>query len=100
MTEVAQLVRQSPERYYACKDPSRPLCKGYVKNGKCPKHDKCAFFHPKVITTVMKQTAARELGKCFCGAPLRTIIRNKPCQNLEFFVVCSSTSKSIHRCRN
>lgn len=89
----------SQERYYACNDPNRPVCKNFVKHGNCKKNNKCHYYHPRVITPSLKQDAKRKVGYCFCKAPLRTIISTKNPGTFEYFIICSRTNRSMKRCK-
>jgi len=88
------------QKYHACNDPNRPVCRAFVNQGVCYKRWNCMFYHPKVITRNIKQNARREPGYCYCGSILRTIIRGRRDEKLQYFVICSATSRSIKRCKN
>ena len=87
------------EKYYACDDPNRPVCRAYVNQGICHRRWSCNFYHPRVITRIIKQAASREPGYCYCGAKLKTIIRGRQNEKLTYFVVCSVTSRSMRKCK-
>jgi len=105
---VVQSVEPSSNpKYYPSEDPNRPICRGYVNQGKCHKRKQCNFYHPKVITPIIKKKAKREPGHCYCNALQRTIINNRSYRlstdgtglsQPMFFVVCSSTGKSMRKC--
>lgn len=93
-------INDNYEKYYASEDPSRPICRQFVNQGKCPKRRHCQFYHPKVITHTITKQAKRELGHCYCGAPQKTIISYQRSQEDKpnFFVVCGRTGRSMRRC--
>jgi len=92
------------EPYYPCNDPSKPLCRRYVKQGKCRSNKGCRFYHPQIITPVIKRKTTRELGHCFCGALQKRLINKRVYRIGEddntptFFVVCGKTRRSMNRC--
>lgn len=60
----------------------------------------CKFYHPTTIKDKYTQEYSRELGKCYCGSELITIISNRANDDSIFFRVCGRTRKSMLRCRN
>lgn len=85
-------------------NPERPICRFFVNN-KCRKGDKCRFYHPSPITPTIQKKTRRELGKCYCGAKLRTVVDNRYYSNIDeesrkpiFYNICSRTRRSIRRC--
>jgi len=89
--------------YYACKDSNRPVCRQFINQGKCHYHNKCKFYHPEVISPIIKRKATRKLGYCFCGSSQRCVINNRHYRagendNIVFFVVCSQTGRSMRYC--
>ena len=88
--------------YLACNDQLRPVCKRFVRN-QCRQGIKCAFYHPKPITPILKAKGLRELGKCYCGYGQKTVINKKTFRFREddfiFFKVCGRTGKSMNICR-
>lgn len=74
-----------------------PICRAYVNCGFCKYQDKCKFYHPQIITKIIKRKAQRELGYCFCGAPQKCIMY-KNTLDITFYMVCSRTGKSMKRC--
>jgi len=88
----------------------RSLCRPYVYSRmynrplRCNKGDRCRFYHPMEIDSHVKQEYNRQIGRCYCGAGLKTLRNNRPL-SLEddeakpFFVVCSRTLKGIAKCK-
>lgn len=94
-------------KYYACNDPNRPICRAYVNQSKCNRNNHCNFYHPRVITQMIKKKARREPGFCYCGSLQRTIIANRVFRRSDeddapptFFIICSRTGKSMKKCIN
>ena len=85
-----------------CDDPTRPLCRQYVNHGECRKRKRCDFYHPEIITPVITKQTKRKLKHCYCGAPQRCIVRTNRSDptkgDVNFFVVCSRTGRSMKRC--
>ncbi len=86
-------------------DSDRPICRHYVKHGKCPKGKRCNLYHPKVITSIHKKKVKRDPGHCYCGATQKCIISNRTKRLNEdneivpnFFMICSKTGKSMKNC--
>lgn len=88
----------------------RSLCRPYVYSRmqnqalRCNKGDQCRFYHPSEIDSNVQQEYNREIGRCYCGASLRTLRNNRPLspdddEAKPFFVVCSRTWKGISRCK-
>lgn len=86
------------------------ICRPYVHSKihnlppQCRKGQRCRFYHPEVIDASVIEDYDRELGRCYCGASLRTLINQRSLQDDEvelkpFFVVCSRTGKSIVKCK-
>ena len=90
--------------YYPCNDPAKPICRQFVTKGNCRYRMKCRFYHPLVITPVIKKRATRELGCCYCGSLLKRLINKRAYRVGEdgdpplFFVVCGRTGRSIRNC--
>lgn len=90
--------------YYACNDPLNPICRQFVNQGTCRRRSNCRFYHPRVITDIIRRKAGRELGHCYCGSLQRKLI-NRRAFNIRdnercpiFFVVCGRTGRSMKRC--
>ena len=90
--------------YYPCNDASKPICRQFVNQAKCRRKQKCRFYHPPVITRIIKRKATRELGFCYCGALQKKLLNKRAYRVGEdddipiFFVVCGRTGKSMRRC--
>lgn len=78
------------------------LCRDYILDN-CPNRLKCRFEHPDIITPEMRQKCLRDIGRCYCGCSLKTIMHRYSSKNDEdeniFSNVCSRTKKSIEKCR-
>lgn len=68
---------------------------------KCKKGTKCNFYHPKKVNKNDTLEFEREVGYCYCGAILRTIINRRVACDEDglFMVVCSRTYKGKNRCK-
>lgn len=89
--------------YYPCFDESRPVCRQFVNHKWCRKRLQCNFYHPLVITPLIKKKATRKLGHCYCGYPQRRLISRRLLRSSDdniFFVVCSRTGRSMKKCLN
>lgn len=95
---------RSTQKYYACHDMLRPVCRQFVNQGRCSRNLKCRFYHPPKVTKTIKRLASREPGHCFCGAPQRILLNKKGFQVGEseeiptFFAVCGRTGRSMRKC--
>lgn len=85
----------------------KPLCRNYYYKmligqaaSKCKRGKKCTFDHPSQITSSNTSEYNRDLGYCYCGAPLKSIINKNGNEEEEpyFFKVCARTMKSINKC--
>ena len=84
------------KRKYICKYwYSQKLAKP-TQNLKCRQN--CKFYHPETIKDKYTQEFHRELGKCYCGSELMTLMSTKD-DDIVFFRVCSLTRRSILKCR-
>ena len=85
----------------------KTLCRRYYgyrlkgrSNYKC--NNKCRLYHPDTITPNDTQEYNRELGQCYCGSYLKTLLIDKS-NDMEkplFIVICGRTWKGISRCKN
>jgi len=80
-----------------CRHYYSRLLKGNRQN--CPKT--CPFNHPLHVELKHTKEYNRQLGHCYCGAELKTIMCKKRSNETQplFFVVCGKTSRSIYRCQ-
>ena len=62
----------------------------------CPKS--CKFYHPGQVKEKYTKEYSRELGKCYCGSDLKTIVGVKA-DELVFFRVCSNTGRGMKNCK-
>ena len=94
----------SDKKYLPCNDISRPICRQFVNQGSCRKKTRCYFYHPTVMTPIIKKKASRQLGSCYCGSIQRRIINKYGYRSNDggdspiFFVVCSRTGRSMKLC--
>lgn len=87
--------------------PNKPLCRFYYneklkgKERKC--RNRCLFYHPENLNDRDTEEFNRDIGYCYCGAPLITIVNRKYGAEDEndkiFMVVCGLTFKGKNRCR-
>lgn len=90
--------------YYPCNDPDKPVCRQFVNQTNCRQKQRCRFYHPPIITSIIKKKASRELGCCYCGAFQKKLLNKRGYRVGEdsdvpiFFVVCGRTGKSMRRC--
>ena len=90
--------------YYACEDPANPVCRDFVNQGSCRRDSRCRFYHPPIITTIIRRKATRDIGCCYCGAAQKRVINKRPFRIGEdgsipiFYVVCSRTRRSMRSC--
>jgi hypothetical protein len=90
-------------KYYAYNNNiNSPICRQFVNQGKCRWQKKCHFYHPKIITPIIKKKTQRKLGCCYCGSLQRRFL-NKRGHHIgddipTFFVVCSRTGRSMKLC--
>jgi hypothetical protein len=90
--------------YYACNDPANPPCRQFVNQGNCRRRLKCRFYHPPIITTIIKRKTTRELGHCYCGAHQRRLMSKRAFTIRDgerypvFFAVCGRTGRSMKQC--
>ena len=90
--------------YYPCNDPQNPPCRQFVNQGTCRKRLKCRFYHPPIITSIIKRKTSRELGHCFCGSKQRKLLSKKNFTIKDgercpiFFIVCGRTGRSMKLC--
>ena len=89
--------------------PRKVLCRQYYSrklaglSNRCPKQ--CQFYHPSSIKSGYTKEYNRELGTCYCGSELITIVRhdsqnqNQNTNGPVFFRVCSRTRKGMLRCK-
>jgi hypothetical protein len=92
------------QEYYPCEDPNNPVCRYFVNQNKCKKDKKCRFYHPPIITPIIRKEATREIGKCYCGANQKHVVNKKnysPTEDINtptFFVLCGRTGRSMKLC--
>lgn len=84
----------------------KPLCRKYYgyrlkgrSNFRC--NIRCRLSHPETVSSSDTQEYNRELGKCYCGSPLKTLLIDKSTDRDRplFIVICSRTWKGISKCR-
>lgn len=82
------------------------LCRRYYSNklnGINKNCRDCRFHHPSEVSQKYTQEYNRELGFCYCGSVLKTIINRRSRRNNDdnsfFIIVCSRTHKGMKRCR-
>jgi len=97
-SEILSKKKKSP-----CNDPKNLVCRQFVNQGNCRSRKRCQFYHPKIITPIIKRKASRKLGYCFCGAQLMCVMNKKRYRIDDddipkFFVLCSKTRRSMKLC--
>jgi hypothetical protein len=92
-----------------CRNFYSKLLKG--ENPKsCSLGKNCKFTHPKKVSPRYTNEFNRQLGFCYCGSSIKSIL-NKKYHYLSdpesselnlplFYMVCSRTRKSIKRCKS
>lgn len=80
------------------------LCRQYYSrklvglSNRCPKQ--CKFYHPSNVKDAHTKEYKRELGTCYCGSELKTVVRHDTQNDTPiFFQVCSRTRKGMSRCK-
>ena len=107
-SEALQSSGSHEDKTYPCNDPNRPICRQFVNQGKCNKRHHCTFYHPKVVSPIMKKKAQRELGYCYCGSHQKKVISGRTWSASDedgerrptFFILCGRTGKSMKKCLN